>query len=845
MGKIKGITMKISIKNKLYRTKSFWTTRKWLEDKPIFTFWAQIYKVNHNFNRNNKSARLLWISIMPFIRTIIYAALIIGLFEIYNYLFPVDQNIFGDQVIDTLLSAIASVSGVFLGLYFTAVSGIASNFLLRATQNIRRYFLATPIGEQYVRTVAFTGIISLFYLLAKSFGHPIHPVGLVFLCLAGAYIIIRFWSVGSNVFYSLEPTNALPSIGNNISDLLKGLTPPGFKWNKPAIQNHHRRLVSEKLELASDLIDFGIKEIKLSKEQLHIALRYLGGLLFLYPEHKRKIPTTSFWFKTKNQFESWTLASSTEIALALNTGTGLQPKTIKDFTWFEEETLNISVKVFQSFTTEKNIDSLFKGLDLFVDVAEVYGSNFDVESLKLLFQKTEEIVGLVDLEIVTDSKQVKYKEQLAFIDTQARLAISAVLGLTKYLHNNSAENLTKTISNIKWQSRKSIYLTGLPSTVLSRLEDTARDLRNEILIEGKQVSPEWYIRTLCIQKYLFSLLNYFKYLKILHESYFEPKLVKLLADNQLGLAIHLLQRWMEFINKYRNLVSVVTKQVEDCAVFQQVKDLPWIEFKAEEEYKTVRDREKEVADKMIALLPRLAIMNTGEDIPDYFGQALTIGVQACYEACDDNDVDRLKGIFPMVLNASLAAHDMTRTRIQDWSEEESKIIFSTEPLINLLELSGYARLYSELYQNPEIWNAVQTSWDIYLTAINAPQTIRYISAICSYRAHIFKIMPQATLRSNWQLRFNHKMRERGLAVFPDSRSYDYVNGRATPPHESALIRVVARSGGFDLYTGQTVFFVTYLSNHPDATGIDLPDRRDMQDQIRREEERPNEESDDE
>ena len=135
---------------------------------------------------------------------------------------------------------------------------------------------------------------------------------------------------------------------------------------------------------------------------------------------------------------------------------------------------------------------------------------------------------------------------------------------------------------------------------------------------------------------------------------------------------------------------------------------------------------------------------------------------------------------------------------------------------------------------------------MYLDGIDATIEIGRIAAICSYRSTIFKIMPQATLRSNWQLRFGHKMRELGLAVFPDSRSYDYVNGRENPAHASAIIRVVARSGGLTLTTGQTVFFATYLSSHPGAVGVELPDRLDLQEQISREVESPNaEENDDE
>lgn len=835
--------MKIYIKNKLYRTKLFWLTKKWFDEKPIFSFWAQVFKADYNFNKGKDSARLLWATIFPFIRTLVYAAFIIAIFETYSYFFPVDQKVFGDQVTDTLLSAIASVAGVFLGLYFTAVAGIASNFLLRATQNIRRYFLATPVGEQYVRTVALTGIISIFYLLAKSFGHPIHPVGLVFLSIAGAYIVIKFWSVGSNVFYSLEPTVALPSIGKNIADYMKGLTPPGFKWDKPAIQNHHRRLVSDNLELASDLIDFGIEEIKLSKEQLHIALRYLGGLLFLYPKFKRKMPKNSFWYKTKNQYESWTLADSTQIALALNTGTSLQPKTIKDFTWFEEETLDIGVKIFETYIKEKNITSVVQGLELFVDVVEVYGTDFDETALKLLFQKTEKIVSIVELEKIADPTNIRYKEQLVLIDTQCRLAISAVLGLAKYLDGTSANGLSATISRIQWYSDKGIYLTGLPLTMLPRLESTASYLKNELLIEGKRLSPEWYIRTLCVQEYLFALLNYFKYLKTFHSDYFQTKLDKLTAENQLGLAVQLLQRWVEFTRKYHRLVDLLAKHIEDCKPFHQVKDLPWIIFDPDEEYKISRDREKEVTDKMIRLLPQLILLKTGEDIPDYFGQALTKGVQACYEACEDNDPARLKAIFSAVFVASLSAFDMARAKTQDWSEEQSKIIFSTEPLINLYELSGFARLYSELYQSPELWNVVQHCWDTYLDGIDASKEIGLVAVVCNYRKGIFKIMPQAMLRSNWQIRFGQKMREHGLAVFPDSKSYDYVNGYANPVHISAIIRVLARSGTFGLDIGQTIFFATYLSNHPDAAGIDLPNRRNMQERIKREEEGANEKND--
>ncbi len=830
----------LNTKNNLYRRKSYWLIKKWLDEKPVFSFWSQLFRADYNLNNSKDSARLLWPTLWPFVRTLVYSVFIIAIFEIYSYLLPVDQNIFGSDATNTLLSAIASVAGVFLGLYFTAVSGIASNFLLRATQNIRRHFLSTPVGEQYVQTVALTGIVSIFYLAAKSFGHPIHPVGLIFLSILGAYIIIRFWKVGSEVFYSLEPTSSLPHITKNISDHLKGITPPGFKWNKPAIQNHYRRLASNALELIDNLNDFGIREIKLSDEQLIIALRYLGGLLYLYPNSKRKLPTNSFWYKTRNQFESWTLADSTNITVALQTGTTLSPKTIKDFTWFEEQILDIALKILKLFAKDKKAGSTYQGLEVFVDVAEIYAKDFDDAGLKLLLDKLEIITEpAYAIRADGEEKQV-HKELLAFVDTQGRLAIAALLGLSKYLDGQTIKGLLGKISKVKWATENAIYLADLPFAMIPNLESTARDLKNELVIEGEILSPTWYIETLSVRSYLFALQKYFNFIKSLHASYFQSKFDKLIAAEQLPLAVQLLQRWLEFTNKYERLVYVLKKHVEECTPFHKVKDLSWPVFDFDVEIKMASDRKKIVVDKLVQLLPKLKDLATGDDLPDYFGQALTLGVEACYEACEENDVERLKKTLPLVLEASLAAFEKTRARVQNWSQEDSKIVYSTEPLINLLEISGYVRLYSELYQNPELWNVAQGLWDAYLGAVDAHRFIEFVAAMTSYRDTLFMIMPQDTLRTNWKIYFEHKMRERGFPMFPDSESYDYVNNRRHPDHPSPLIRTVVGWGGLMVMaTVREIFFVTYLSNHPSATGIELPDRHDLREHLEREQQEPN------
>ncbi len=825
-------------KNKLYRTKSFWLIKKWLGDKPVFSFWKNLYRGNYAFNRLKNYKDILLPTLSSFAGAVIYSAFIIFILELFNRYYPINTQ-FDKQAIDAFLTVVASVSGIFLGLYFTAISGIASSYLLCAPQNVKRFFLSEPRGQQYVRTIAITVIVSVFYIITKSFEHTMHPAGIAFLSLLVAYIVIRFWQVGTNVFYSLEPQFALPWIARDIMYSIKNIVPPGIQWKQPAIQNHHRRLVSEKFDLIKNLVYFGKDEMKISDEQLVTTIRYIEGLLFSYADFKNKVPTDSYWFEIKNKFQDWTLADSSQIAIALSTGTPLPPKSVKDYTWYEEQLLNIAVNVCHSFSGAKNIISNAQSLDVFVEVAEIYAKDFDVKSIELLFKKVSLLSEPIYSIKANDVQQHTYKEQLAFVDAQCRLATSALLGLLKYLDRNMCEEIVERLTKINWRDKKSIYLAGLPAAMLPRLETLFNELKNERIIEGKQVSADWYIKAFCVQQYLFSLQQYFNFLKSLHQNYFQSNLDKLLSQQQFPLAVYLIQRWKEFSAKYHRFIFDLKKHVEDCNSFRKLKDLPWSDFDFDKEKQIASEREKEVTDKMIQLLPKLKTLALRNDLPDYFGQALTEGVQACYDACEDNDHRRLKKIFPAVFDASFAAFDRLRQKVKDWSQVDSQIVFMSEPLENLFEISGYAKLYSELYQNHELWDAVESLWSVYFESReNAKQIIQFIAAMTSYRDSLFTIMPQATLRSNWQIGFENKLRECGIPVFPDDRSYR----RRQPTHQSPVIRVLERSDGLRLMaSARDIFFVTYLSTLPAAKGVELPDRHNFKESIQEEQQNPNEE----
>ena len=62
------------------------------------------------------------------------------------------------------------------------------------------------------------------------------------------------------------------------------------------------------------------------------------------------------------------------------------------------------------------------------------------------------------------------------------------------------DTIRQRLHRIKWKSKKSIYKVGFAVHVLPQLEWLRPTLEFEQKIEGRLVSPPWYLQELIIQK---------------------------------------------------------------------------------------------------------------------------------------------------------------------------------------------------------------------------------------------------------------------------------------------------------------------------------------------------------
>lgn len=833
--------MQLKIINFFQSKAVFWKVKLFFQQKISFKLFRELYGIHHSIREHKISAILLRHSLGGFLKNLLYSAVFIFLFEFLAAIFPYEIPFSpAKDELGLLLTAVATVCGVFLGLYFTAVSAAAGNLFMRAPENLQKLFLRERRGRQYIRTLTFTTVISLSYLFLQALGYTISPLGPIVIIVLAGYAVFRFLYLGPQTFYFIHPEEAASTIRSDTAYAIQNACAGGFGWDKPFLQNHYKIQAQSALASLRSLINFGIETVKLSEEQLVTIANYAKSLFIYYLGNKKKIPTQSYWYRTKTQFPNWILADSSAIAIALNTGTSLLPQEIKDWTWFEEECIDIILELFEHFITKNQLESAQFCIEILVSVTENLGKDFYKETSELIIDKVMPIFMAI-VEQNNESEIIdKRVHQLALIDSYGRLGIASLIGFVNHLNKRTADDLVSEIKNTKWVGKASLYKSSLPGKLLPALESTASKYKTEKIVEGRTLSPEWYLITIISQQYLFELKIYFDFVKALHNNFFKKNIDRLIDKKQHLLAAHLIDRWIEFANKLATCGFFLQRLIDGCAKLRQVKDLPWIEIDFEIEKNAIESINKEAVDKLIYLLPILnQLQPTSQEMPDYFGQAYTFGVEACYQACINNEQERFKMIFPPVFLGAIAAYESARKKVDGWLQE-SQIIFSTEPLEDLLCLSGYAKIYAELHENQELWKVCEDTWELYLSTIDAKQFLSFISLTAEFRDSQFKIMPKATLRINWDTQFNHKLQELGL--IRDLFEERHFGRRQSANHSSPLIRAIAIRESLLGPKSRDVFFTTYLNQHPAAQGIEFPDRRGLRRRIDREANRDQEQT---
>ncbi len=720
-----------------------------------------------------------------------------------------------------MLTVIAGVTGVFLGLYFTAVSTVISNAYSSVSGDVRELILKDRLGNNYVKLVAFLTALSVL-LLSFSAANiaPLHlaiPLLAVVSCLA----VFAFVKLGSRTFFLSDPTLFFHTLSDELIKWVKQATYRGYQWRNASFQEHYRKQALRSATTLATLVEMSGNKAELQNKSHPRLLNNLLALTSVYYDEKYRIRSDSKWFGRKFQHKQWYLTESTAIEMATNTDTTLQPAEVPDNTWLEDIILTVIFNAYKADAVAGDYHALYNKIASLPDFFSGVGGNWLAQDGEKWHAKlAKDILEKLTNNHTVDETQEPYS--IAIVDILASLPMSLELGFIRAINDLDGDKLRNKLNSTNWSHEFSVYQFQLPPNAIKILEQAHSGVEFERQAHAPNKTPNWYITELTLHELDLAIYQQWQSLMKLFEGWYVATGEALLDAKSYKQSALIYSRAIEIAWKLDSHIEHLKELSGALNKDGRVDFIQKAEWDWDKEHERVKKFRDMAIDGQAKLIPHL--WDTKEpdpDMPDFFGGAVHRTGEACYEALVAGDTERFKALFRPYFLGILGIFDSIRPQVVGW-ETSSSIAWMSEPILDLFDISGYAYIYAEYHNKPELWDECKAVWDSYVA--NLPQQLQSFAVISDYhQTPRGVITPRATLRSRWQMELG-----RQLNSLPRQGGNDFYS-RPSVQHQSELIRRIAPWDAkmpFMHVDAIDVFTVKYLLTVQTSLTVDFGVRED-------------------
>lgn len=722
----------------------------------------------------------------------------------------------------TLLGPLVTVSGAFLGLYFTALNVLLNTTYKQVTSDVRTLLIRDKVGDIYTRTVAFTGVYSLLLFGFATLGFSPSIFSLFLIVCLGITEFYCFLYQWFSLFRLFDPATLVYYLSKDLVLLIKEATVDG-RWSQDvSFQHHFQSKAEETLNTYQSLILTVKSEEHLRSRSLIKLANSLISFLGFYENVKHKISTESKWFRTTFQHKEWITASHSETSIATQTGTTLQPKEVSDLLWFEKEVGKIIDFSIAGFIEKEDLRNAIGVFNSFQNLAKSTSRNYCVEEAFLLFQTiklhTKNHIQNFDVPpMKSESEMESLRFTLAIVDFYGLSFINILLGFSEGIEKITLDHFKNLIEKQQNDS-KSIYKAKLPQKVLQEFERSEKHLDFERKIEERIVTPIWYQQQLVVLSYFRFMESTINLLLSDLEEVFLNEAESLIKAKKFLIAIQLIERGFEACNKFEHHFYFLEEHCKEINKAQILSDIPWVNFSWED----YQNKIQSIHEKLVVLFSKslypIMQLPKNKDLPDYFGHAYTVLTNECFLAMANNNDELFKNLFPSVFVACLEAHD--RQKGLEIAHLESKFALVADPIVDLFELSGYSIIFQEL-DGKNFWDIAKKTWDSYFSdKDDVDSTTKALVILGTHFSYMMS--PRSITRTSWGQHLHRIFRERGLMNDDMFGSY-YLNQEEPEKHKSQIINYLSRSIMIHDDAGE-IFVAIYFKNQIENKSIEVSDK---------------------
>ena len=818
----------------LVNREMFWRFRagfRWLASSVR----ARIFGFQHAARERKNETRIFADLLrVVFWRLVVAVAVVVALYWLDKQLRPLfaqwGWGIPMDDSYATVLTTIAGIGGVFIGLYYTALSSVSGAIYARVPNNIRDILAQDRAGNFYINLLSVLTFSCLLLVAAHviGLGH-VQSAAFVAALFAGVGIF-SFAQLGRRAFNFFDPTSLSETIMEKLIQSVKMAAHPDKNF-----QNHAHRLAVHNISVLNTLADICAKEPHLRGGPYAQFCRGIVHLLLFYQGFRCQIPTASLWFKRKYVHKEWhTHDSTADIFHAA--GMPLQPEESGDANWLEDAMLPAVRQCLRVNLEDKKWEIAHGVMSDCARIPCALAPLRQVDSAAKLVRVDGEIALPRVLPPAEDIVADERREEAGIIEQVATLPASILINYCNELKSVRKETLTEAVGKIAWHRRNAVYQPQFPPHLLPCLEELKTQIDFERQVEGKIVTPLWYQAEVVARQ---EADQFSANAKILFEDFPE-----LLAEWG-NIAVKSNRLWARSVIigaewRYHTLLGAWLNELkaahDSITGDQRVKGMKWrtVDFPAYEKKRS--ERGKEIVSQMSALAPILLIHPRPEWAPDYPGQFMRCVGDAAMDALLENNIEYFRSVFVSYAVTCSQQFQRMRGKIegQDWHAlEQLRTAFT--PLRDLLDLSGYACLMSELHESPALWETVTKCWDSLLNdMLKTGDSTHGMAQILVTLLRDSKLTLRRSAGDDFRFAWNRKVASqlsqirRSTPPDWDPSSTVTTHGPFGIPevpeevvdHPSKLVRHCAehcrrRTGGLGMPGGEDIFVLYYLRKHPD------------------------------
>lgn len=691
----------------------------------------------------------------------------------------------------TLLGVVTSVSGVFIGLYFSSMVALTGVIYANINDKIRRVLVNDRLSGFYLKYLAAFAVFGVFQLCLNCVGVKANSMSVLFILLGSALAIFSFIPLSKRMFELFDPSRLSSIIINELMKSTRKVSVGSALWYEPNFQAHELKMAKRNLSVLFQLCD------TIERNQIINGHRFVGvakelvQFLSIYRRLKNKIPTKSMWFEEVREYEKLFFIPSFKLEANFSTSTLPNPKLSNNHSWLEDDCFEVIMRCLKVNIANGRFDETIDSISVIQHYLEQSSFDGDLKlSIKLMEDVYNEFISPNNIKYwtVKDESLVKV---VGLWDYLSIMPIVLFLSYSNYVKSLNLELVNSKVELIDWRDKRSIYMRGFSRQSLEYLEGIKDKISWEVSIEGFRVTSNKQVSNDIIKTERSIIQSGREDVIDLLSSFFD-KSFWFLIENNLHLLSHVV------FSKKEEFISKVISNKGNLEIGDKSDE--WTN--TIEKWLAKQDAEK---SKMLIAMHKGGSVLSHVNIPDYNGHRCYWLTSELFHYLYINDFESAKRIYLCTFNESINLFfSLYNDNEIAGSNELDKVAFSIPPLMNFLEVTGIALLLSDYYGCDEMKNIIYHEWDRYIG--DNPQRVDFIYMLYDSVDNLMTVNME-NLRFKW---------ERQVSSLLKNIPFEYSHGKweVMPSkifmHESSLVRFFANQDDINFYKFYNVFFAEYI-----------------------------------